>query len=54
MDAHEISMQSAVMSRGKYNENLCVHVHNSLYERELFEDDWTSTKNVILKKLLNK
>ena len=59
MDAHEISMQGAVMSgledvnscqlyvaltRGKYHENLCVQVHNSLYQGKLFGNDQTFTK----------
>ena len=62
MGAHEISMQGAVMSglkdvnssqlyvaltRGRYHENICVQVHNSLYQGKLFEDDQTYTKNVI-------
>ena len=64
MDAHEINMQSAVMSgledvnssqlyvaltRGRYHENLCVQVHNSLYKGKLFEDDRTFRKNVVIK-----
>ena len=68
-DAHEISVQNAVMSgledvnssqlyvaltRGRYHENLNVQVHNSLYQGKLFEDDRTFTKNVIIKELLNK
>ena len=68
MNTHEISMQSAVMSgladvnssqlyvaltRGRY-ENLCVQVHNSLYQGKLFEEDRTFTKNAVIKELLNK
>ena len=37
-DAHE-SIQSAVMSKRRYHENICVQVHNSLYQGKLFEDD---------------
>ena len=68
-DAHEISVQSAVMSglkyanssqlnvaltRGRYHEHLCVQVHNSLYQGKLFEDDQAFTKNIDIKELLYK
>ena len=59
MDAHEISVQCAVLSgledvnssqlyvaftRGRYHENLCVQVHNSLCQGKLFWGDRTFTK----------
>ena len=40
--------------RGRYHENLCVQVHNSLYQGICFEDDQRFTKNVAIKELLNK
>ena len=50
----EVRLSYVALTRGKYHENLCIQVHNSLDQGEpFFEDDRTFTKNII-KELLNK